>query len=535
MTRKKIFSLAAALLLGVLCIAAPKKNHYTNPILFSDYSDPDVIRVGDDYWMTSSSFTCFPGLQILHSYDLLNWEIVSSALIDLGDDPAFDAPSHGNGVWAPCIRYNEGVYWIFWGDPDRGIYQVHTTDPRSSWSKPTLVLEGKGLIDPSPLWDEDGRVYLVHGWAGSRAGFKSVLSVCEMNRNCTGVISNQVMVFDGKSNGNDTIEGPKFYKRDGWYYIFAPSGGVKEGWQLVLKSRNVYGPYEWRKVLHQGSTDIHGPHQGGWVTDYKGSDWFLHFEDRYAWGRVCHLQPMEWKKDGWCVIGLDPDKDGVGEPVLEYKKPAVKKELASKVLTEVSALETVTGFRGVDIPLNWQWEANPKFHWFMTCPSKGCLRLNCIKQDEGWNNLRDTPNILAEKIVGPRTVFETKLVYTPSYESERVGVAVIGRDYATLELTNAGSEGVFLRRLDCYNAKEGAKEEVNCSLKYSDDKQITLYVRLEVRDQAICTFSYSRDGKDWDEIGSDFKAREGDWIGAKIGLFAISDIKKNDGGYVEIY
>ena len=205
MTRKTL-TILATLLLGVMCLAAPGKNRYTNPILFSDYSDPDAIRVGDDYWMTSSSFTCFPGLQILHSYDLIHWEIVSAALPDLSEDPAFDSPSHGNGVWAPCIRYNDGMYWIFWGDPDRGIYQVHTTDPRSKWSKPTLVLEGKGLIDPSPLWDEDGRVYLVHGWAGSRAGFKSVLSVCEMDRNCTKVVSNQVMVFDGKSNGNDTIE-----------------------------------------------------------------------------------------------------------------------------------------------------------------------------------------------------------------------------------------------------------------------------------------------------------------------------------------
>jgi len=272
-------------LLASLLMIAPGGGKYTNPVLFSDYSDPDVIRVGDDYWMTASSFTCFPGLQILHSTDLVDWEIAAAALPEMG--PAFDAPSHGNGVWAPCIRYHDGRYWIFWGDPDKGIFQINTTDPRGEWSKPHLVLEGKGMIDTSPLWDDDGRVYLVHAWAGSRAGFKSILNVCELDKDCTRVISDQVLVFDGKKTGDDTVEGPKFYKRDGWYYIFAPSGGVKEGWQLVLRSRNVYGPYEKRTVLHQGNTDIHGPHQGGWVTDVAGDDWFIHFEDRYSWSATC--------------------------------------------------------------------------------------------------------------------------------------------------------------------------------------------------------------------------------------------------------
>ena len=295
------------------------KEEYKNPVLFSDYSDPDLIRVGDDYWMTSSSFTCYPGLQILHSTDLVNWEIAGAAVQRLEPASHFDAPAHGDGIWAPCIRYNEGTFWIFWGDPDHGIYQVHTNDPRGEWSKPHLVLEGKGLIDPSPLWDEDGRVYLVHGWAGSRAGFKSVLSVCELDKDCTRTISDQVLVFDGKKNGNNTVEGPKFYKRNGYYYIFAPSGGVKEGWQLVLRSKSVYGPYEWKTVLHQGNTDIHGPHQGGWVSDVEGNDWFMHFEDRYAWGRVCHLQPMTWLEDDWCIIGVDINGDGIGEPVSSFQ------------------------------------------------------------------------------------------------------------------------------------------------------------------------------------------------------------------------
>jgi beta-xylosidase len=526
----KILALLASLLM--LAPGSKDKDSYTNPILFSDYSDPDVIRVGDDYWMTSSSFTCYPGLQILHSTNLVDWEIVGAALPDPG--PAFDVPSHGNGVFAPCIRYHEGRYWIFWGDPDKGIFQVNTTDPRGEWSKPHLVLEGKGLIDTSPLWDDDGRVYLAHAWAGSRAGFKSILNVCELDKDCTRVIGDQVLVFDGKKNGNDTVEGAKFYKRNGWYYIFAPAGGVKEGWQLVMRSRNVYGPYEFRNVMHQGNTDIHGPHQGGWVTDVAGNDWFLHFEDRYAWGRVCHLQPMSWSDDDWCIIGIDQNGDGIGEPVLKHGRPAVAEKYRGTKLEGVSAVATTTGFTGTSIPLNWQWEANPKFNWYMLNPSLGCLRLNCIQNPEGWKNLRDTPNILAQKVVGPSTEFTTKLVYRPSYAGERVGVIVTGRSYSTIEL-NYDGEKLSLVRRDCINANKGAAEEILCSSELSKEAFNTIWFRVKVEKNCICTFSYSLDGRKFKTLGPEFTGREGDWIGAKIGYFATAEIKKNDGGSVEVY
>lgn len=521
------------ILFTALSIAA-KTDSYTNPVLFSDYSDPDVIRVGNDYWMTASSFTCFPGLQILHSTDLVNWEIVNAALPSMERGGEMDSPSHGNGVWAPCIRYHDGQYWIFWGDPDRGAYQIHASDPRGKWSEPHLIMAGKGIIDTSPLWDDDGKVYLVHSWAGSRFGFKSYLCVCEMSADCTEVIGEQVLVFDGKKSDDDTVEGPKFYKRNGWYYIFAPSGGVKEGWQLVLKSRNVYGPYEARTVLHQGPTDIHGPHQGGWVTDIAGDSWFLHFEDRYAWGRVCHLQPMTWSEDGWCVIGVDTDGDGIGEPVSSYRYPSVAPGVEK--VSGLSALATSTGFTGTSIPLNWQWEANPQFFWAMPNPSLGCLRLNCIKSPEGWRNLRDTPNVLAQKVVGPKMEFTAKFVYRPSYAGERVGLVMTGRSYSSIELNYDGSALSLVRR-DCIGAERGVPESIIASQDYTlgSDGFATVWLRVGVKDNVICSFSYSTDGKKFRALGSDFKGVEGHWVGAKIGLFAIGEIQKNDGGSVEIY
>lgn len=501
-----------------------------NPVLFSDYSDPDVIRTGDDYWMTASSFNCVPGLQILHSRDLVNWEIVGAALPGGIDDCRQDgevrpeAPEHGCGVWAPSIRFHGGLYWIFWGDPDRGIFQVHSKDPRGEWSKPCLVLAGKGLIDPCPLWDDDGRVYLVHGWAGSRAGFKSVLSACEMDPDCSKVITPQVMVFDGKESGNPTVEGPKFYRRGNFYYIFAPAGGVKTGWQLVLRSKSVYGPYEWRNVMDEGRSGVHGPHQGAWVTDKSGNDWFLHFEDRYAWGHVVHLQPMKWKKD-WCVIGNDRDGDGKGEPVSD---PGIRVRKSSFESSSLSALTSAAPFDGAALPLSWQWQAAPRPEWFMTCPSERSLRLNCVKVHDLWSNLWDSPNLLLEKLVGPSMSLTARVRFRPGYDGDRAGLVVMGMDYSTLELAYEGGS-VFLQRRVCANADKGSAESVQtvCEIPAGAD----VLVRLSVKSACECGFEFSLDGKSWKAAGTPFTAREGKWIGAKAGFFAVSSIQKNDGGY----
>ena len=234
---------------------------YVNPVIHADYSDPDACVVGDDFFMTASSFNCTPGLPILHSTDLVNWEIINYAIKSVEPADYYASARHGKGVWAPSIRYHNGEFYIYWGDPDFGIFMVKTKDIYGEWEKPVLVKAGKGMIDPCPLWDEDGNVYLAHAWAGSRTGFNSIITVCEMNREGSAVISAPVMVFDGNDGTNHTIEGAKFYKRNGYYYIFAPAGGVVTGWQLVLRSKNVYGPYEPRIVMAQVKTDINGPHQ----------------------------------------------------------------------------------------------------------------------------------------------------------------------------------------------------------------------------------------------------------------------------------
>ena len=269
---------------------------YTNPVIFADYSDPDVVRVGDDFYLVSSSFNCVPALPILHSKDLVNWTIVGH-VFDRFPYGQFDLPQHGNGVWAPSIRYHQGLFYVYYGDPDYGIFMARARNPAGPWSALVCVQKAKGWIDPCPFWDGDGKAYLVHAWAKSRAGVNSMLTINRMSADGTKVLDEGKLVIDGRNGKCPTLEGPKMYKRSGYYYLLAPAGGVPHGYQLAFRARNIYGPYEARTVMDQGDTEINGPHQGGWVELKSGENWFVHFQDREAYGRVVHLQPVKWVDD----------------------------------------------------------------------------------------------------------------------------------------------------------------------------------------------------------------------------------------------
>ena len=498
---------------------------YKNPIIHADYSDPDVVQWGDDYFMTSSSFNAAPGLPILHSKDLVNWELVNYALPKQVPIKHFNTPQHGNGVWAPSIRVHNNELYIYWGDPDFGIYMVKTDDPFGNWEEPVLVMEAKGAIDPSPLWDEDGKAYLVHAWAGSRAGVKSILTVHKMNAEGTKVLDYGRHVFDGHEN-HPTVEGSKFYKRNGYYYIFAPAGGVSTGWQLVLRSKNIYGPYEEKVVLEQGATAINGPHQGAWVTTDTGEDWFFHFQDVDAYGRIVHLQPMHWEND-WPVMGKDQNGNGIGEPVLQHKKPNVGEQYAIQTPRETD------NFEQDSLGLQWQWNANPNVLWSAKLPGNDFLRLYSIALPEQMNSLWDVPNLLLQKFPAPDFNVATKISLIPGdgKEQRKTGLIIMGRDYATVTLTE--KEGTFyLQNTQAIKADEGAKEEV---LEEIALKSNTVYLKVAVSaPDAMCQFSFSENGRNFKKFGTPFKARVGKWIGAKVGLFSISTPEASRGGYADV-
>jgi beta-xylosidase len=497
---------------------------YQNPVLYADYSDPDVCRVGDDYYMTSSSFNAIPGLQILHSKDMVNWKLVGYALDENTPSEHFAKPQHGNGVWAPAIRQHNSEFYIYWGDPDYGIYMVKTKDPAGQWEKPVLVMEGKGLIDPCPLWDDNSNAYLVHAYAGSRAGIKSILTVNRMNPEGTKVLDAGVMVFDGHDN-HPTVEGPKFYKRNGYYYIFAPAGGVATGWQLVLRSKNVYGPYEEKTVMDQGNTSINGPHQGAWVDTPAGEDWFFHFQDVEAYGRIVHLQPMKWLND-WPVIGEDKDGDGKGQPVMSYKKPDI-----GKTYPQVTPQES-DEFDGNGLGLQWQWHANPKATWAFATGNTGKLRLFTEQLPADFKNFWDVPNLLLQKFPAEEFTATTKLTFTPNIEklqNERTGLIVMGEDYAYLSLVSR-KDGIYLAYITVDDAHKGTPEKEQLLGKLNGKE---VYLRVKVDKEAQCRFSYSEDGNQFKEVGSTFTAVPGRWIGAKVGLFATRPDKTNDAGYAD--
>ncbi|HTG64930.1 MAG TPA: glycoside hydrolase 43 family protein [Flavobacterium sp.] len=494
---------------------------YKNPVLHADYSDPDAIRVGDDYYMTASSFNCIPGLPILHSKDMVNWELVNYALQKQPPFDVFDKPQHGNGVWAPCIRYHNNEFYIYYPDPDYGIYMIKTKDPKGLWSDPILIKEGKGLIDPTPLWDEDGKAYLGFAFAGSRAGIKSMLAICTMNPEGTLANDDAVMVLDGHFD-EATVEGPKLYKRNGYYYIFAPAGGVPTGWQTVMRSKNIFGPYEKRKVMDQGKSPINGPHQGAWVDTQTGEDWFFHFQDKGAYGRIVHLQPMKWVND-WPVIGVDKDKDGKGEPVLTYKKPNVGKTYP--IMTPPDSDE----FDSPKLGLQWEWHANPQVYWGLPT-SMGYYSLFCRPMPEKAVNLFDVPNILAQKFPANEFTTTTKMTFNARFDGESVGLVILGLDYSMLKVKQKNGE-LLISQVTCKNADKKGVETETQAVKL-DNK--TFYLQTKVKAGGICSFFYSTDGKNFKSLGEDFKSREGKWIGAKIGLTALREGKINDAGSVDI-
>ena len=384
-----------------------------------------------------------------------------------------------------------------------------------------MVEEGKGLIDPCPLWDNDGKVYLVHAYAGSRAGFKSIIVVKQMNAEGNKTIDNGTMVYDGHDN-DGTIEGPKFYKRNGYYYIFAPAGGVSTGWQTILRSKNIYGPYERKVVLDQGTTIVNGPHQGAWVDTKTGENWFLHFQDKDAYGRVVHLQPMKWVND-WPVIGIDKDGDGKGEPVMTYKKP---NNGSAQPITTVADTDE---FNNPKPGLQWQWQAHPGEGWAFPT-SNGSLRMFSVYNADTARNIWNLPNIIAQKFPAEEFTATVKLSPHLKFNDERFSLIVLGADYGYLSIVKQ-EDGLHIVCTENLKADKGGKENVMpaFSIKGND-----FYLKVTVQKGGAYQFAYSPNGTSYTVIEKKFTAKPGRWVGAKVGMFCTRTNITNDAGYVDV-
>ena len=465
---------------------------YTNPVINADFSDPDVIRVGQKYYMVASDFH-FMGMQVLESEDMVNWRYISQIYSKI-NEPGWDQNQHyAGGSWAPAIRYHDGLFYVFFCTPDEGLFMSTAQDPHGPWAPLHLVKRVKKWEDPCPFWEDDGEDQSSDGQAylgRSRHGAGPII-VHKMSPDGKQLLDEGVTVYEGP-----VAEGTKFMKRNGWYYLIIPEGGVGTGWQTVLRSKNIYGPYERKIVLEKGSTKVNGPHQGALVDAPDGSWWFYHFQETPVLGRVVHLQPVRWQDD-WPLMGIDYDGNGIGEPVHTWKKPIMQ-------TSEGYQLQTDDDFSGPALGLQWQWNHNPEdSHW-------------TLKERNGWLTLKAQP---ADSLKASRNMLTQKVI---GYQSESTTLLTTQGDcYAGLFCSGKEFRGIGLCKEGVFMESHG-KRQIVAKGKY---KQLWLRVSND------CTanrhqFSYSTDGQHFVSIADAFPMRSGYWKGIRVGLFCYGNSGK---------
>ncbi len=477
---------------------------YTNPILYGDYSDPDVIRVGEDFYMISSSFTYVPGIPVLHSRDLTHWELVGYAAKRLPFE-RYDRPAHKCGTWAPSLRYHNGQFYVYVCMPDEGLFAFTARDPAGEWEC-HWVKDVVGWIDPCPLFDGDGSAWLVHGFAASRVGINNRLYLHRMTPDGLKILDNGREIYNGADRGDTTVEGPKIYKREGLYWILCPAGGVKPGYQLALRAESIEGPYERRVVLRQGDTPVNGPHQGGWVTDGKGGDWFIHFQDVDVYGRVPHLEPVDWS-DGWPVMGNGGVPVPGGDTLLAPFEAAVP-----------TSDDFVNG-----LGLQWQWQANPNAAWY--AEKKPGLRLYAAPAE----NLFHAGQFLSQ-LMQARD-FDMDASFRPHLgPGDRTGLGMMGYTYHYQAL----EEGkIILVEGKAKEISRFEKERVTeTTLAEAPWQGTEVRMRMRVR-QGKVSFYYGQDPMDLRPLGGTYGLACGGWTGARPGLFAFNGLGRW-GGWADV-
>jgi beta-xylosidase len=488
---------------------AGKTATYHNPILFADYSDPDVIRDGKDYYLVASTFHFVPGIPILHSRDLVHWSISGHVVSRLMMSPAYDLQGgerYGRGVWAPAVRFHHGLFYVFFPTPDEGVFMTSAPKMTGPWSVPEAVLPGPGYEDPCPFWDDDGQAYLVHSKVGA-----GPLILHHMSADGKKVLDEGREIMRDPKN-LPTLEGPKMYKRHGWYYIFAPYGGVPIGAQAVLRSRNIYGPYEYRTVLAQGNTQINGPHQGAYVETPDGKGWFVHFQSRGAHGRIVHLQPVRWDDD-WPVIGKADDAATVGEPVAEYPVPVALNRAST------DQPQTSDEFGGKSLAQMWEWNHNPVDDRWSLTERKGFLRLHTAFSPD----LLHARNTLTECLQDEAAEITVRLDVSDLASADRTGLSLLDFKRTYIAVVQRDGE----RRLVFSNKGTETEGPVITSR----------YVQLRGRiDGDTGTYLYSVDnGVTFLPFGSEVKLVFSWWKGARPSLFAFNtDPSAKKFGHVDI-
>jgi beta-xylosidase len=483
-------------------------HRYRNPVLFADYSDPDVIRQGDDYYLVASTFAFVPGIPILHSRDLVHWQIIGHVVSRLTMSPAYDMQGgtrYGGGVWAPAIRFHNGRFFVYFPTPDEGIFVSTAPTITGPWTVPTVVLAGAGWEDPCPFWDDDGQAYLVHSKKGAGPLILHRMSADGMH-----------LLDDGKVIVEDklhlpTLEGPKLYKRNGWYYIFAPMGGVGTGDQVVLRSRSIDGPYDYRHVLTQGTTEVNGPHQGAWVEAADGGNWFIHFQKRGAHGRIVWLEPMRWKDD-WPVVGELPEGATVGQPVAGWTLPVTAKSVT------YWHPQTSDDFTNPSLSPMWEWNHNPDDSRWSLTERRGFLRLH-----PGFaHGLLDARNTLTESMQDESLEVTARLELAHMADGDRAGLSVFDNGLSAVGVMQAGGGRALYLSV-------GGTETAGPAVP---PRTMAILLRAQVRVDKVI-YEYSQDnGRHFTAFGPPVTLHFSWWKGARPALFAFNTLAASS-GYVD--
>lgn len=468
---------------------------YINPVLNADYSDPDVIRVEHKYYMVCSEFH-FMGMNILESDDMVNWRIIGRIYSRLEGEEYDSMKRYAGGSWAPALRCHDGKFYVYFCTPDEGLFMSSSDRPEGPWSPLLCVNRVAKWEDPCPFWDEDGQAYLGHSLCGA-----GPIIIHKMNPEGTRLLDEGKTVYTGP-----VAEGTKMFKRNGYYYLSIPEGGVDKGWQTVLRSKNIYGPYEKRVVLERGSTPVNGPHQGAMVNTPDGEWWFFHFQSAGAVGRVMHLQPMYWH-DEWPVVGVDIDRNGIGEPVYVWKKPD------TGGLSPVGAPQTDDEFDSPQLGSQWQWNHNPVDSAWSLVAKPSWLILRAMKAP----GLKDARNTLTQKMMGGKGEAITQVEVTGMISGQKAGLACIGKEFVSAGVKKEGGRFFLFFEI-------AGKESVFMPVT---KKSIFLKLHLDIP-SGKNYFLYSFDNKQYLPLGVGFEPKWGYWKGARIALFSYNIL--NDGG-----
>lgn len=473
---------------------------YTNPVISADFPDPDVILVDDVYYFVSTTMFIFPGVTILKSYDLVNWEYCSNAVprFDFHDCYNLDGCNrYSHGQWATSLKYYGGKYYLLFITLDEGGFLCTAEKAEGPWQIKKLP---KGFYDPGLFFDDDGKIYVAHGY--------SKISITEVDANLAPK-GDDVLVYTGDIRRG--LEGAHVYKINGYYYLYCTYGGV-DGIQVALRSKDIYGPYEQKVAISDTTHGVNfGIHQGALIQTQSGEWWTMLFVDSGPFGRFPSLQPVTWVDD-WPMVGVN------GKGVITYRKPNVGKKYPIKVLP------TSDEFDGTTLGMQWGWNHNSDSTKWSLTKNPGFLRLSTAKVVSG---LREARNTLTQRMFSyysktiPTTAV-TKLEADKMKDGDIAGLAVFQDPYAYIAVKQV-NEAKYIVMVN--NGKTIDSVAVNHS---------TIYLRAQAHfGTSLASFSCSFDNKTFTSLGNELSMRFNlsVFTGNKFCLFNYAT--KETGGYVD--